>query len=340
MMVDLWYPSAKRAPVPYLPQEPLAGYPNRGVLHCTEGRSFAGSYGTYDDSRKAPQFTCTYENGRFEIYQHFPANKNGYSLRNNAGGYHTNRAGVCVQIEIVGTCDRYRSNLNIFPAWARLWQVPQGYADGIRNWMRWIEAKLGIKPVMPVTFLTYPDSYGSRNGQRLSAEAWAKLNGWCAHQNVPEGNDHGDFGDFGSQTIGGPRYLLSGGAPAVPSPPPQAQKDDDMILIARFGPDGSTWACNPIRETRKYLDGDMAAAWRAVAAKGGAVDVGDMPAYWLGSFDVVEHISLPDNRIAREGGVLHTSQLLTEIAGEDRAAPASEQQVVAAVDSRESDSGN
>lgn len=98
-----------------------------------------------------------------------------------------------------------------------------------------------------------------------------------------------------------------------PTPAEPVSMEDGMIVIARFASDGSVWACNPATMTRTHLDGDMYAVWSKVAGEGGAVDVGDVPAFFLGDFDVAGWVMLPDGRVVREGGTIHTGYLLSEL---------------------------
>lgn len=160
----------------------------KGLLHTTEGKSYSGSKAAYIANNSWPHFTATYETGSFKIYQHNPLNKPSRSLRNEAGGVQTNRDNV-IQIELVGTADRTKAD-----SWGSFYvgNWPRGYYDGIKKWMRWVEANHHVPKKCTVTFKTYPESYGS-NGVRLTGSQWDAYSGWLGHMHAPE-NTHGDPG--------------------------------------------------------------------------------------------------------------------------------------------------
>ena len=170
----------------------------KGLLHTTEGKSYAGARGAYVQNNSWPHFTATYENGRFVIYQHNSVLVASRSLRNESGGVQTNRDNV-VQIELVGTADRNKAS-----SWGAQYSgnFPKGYLDGIAAWMRWVEAVRGVPRRSTVTWKAYPESYGA-NGVRLSGAQWDAYSGWLGHQHAPE-NSHGDPGLIDI------KYLLSG----------------------------------------------------------------------------------------------------------------------------------
>jgi hypothetical protein len=177
--MELWYPPADRSR-----RAPFDGewiYPNsawKGLLHTTEGRSFAGAWSAYASRGGYPHFTVSFEAGRFQCWQHVPLDRSATTLQNHPL-WKVNRDRV-IQIEIVETA-------------ASEFSEPIAYLEGIRQLMIWIERQTGIKPVSSVQWKDYPASYGINNGIRLGLDAWIRYNGWLGHQHAP-GNDHGDPG--------------------------------------------------------------------------------------------------------------------------------------------------
>jgi hypothetical protein len=152
---------------------PFVSGPPRGVLHTTEGSSFAGARGAFVEHNSWPHFTITHEDGPVVIHQHLPVNVSGRSLEHRHGTVETNRQSA-IQIEIVG-----------FAAHSQ--DFPQSYLDGIARLMRWIELHAGVARTSSVQFVA------PGHEQRLSDDAWLNYAGWCGHQHVPH-NDHNDPG--------------------------------------------------------------------------------------------------------------------------------------------------
>ncbi len=177
-MTSTWYNLAKQDVM-----KDSGGYfdtPWRGVLHTTEGDTYAAARSAYQ-AGVAPHFTVSFEGGKFQAWQHIPLDRAARALVNLAGGVETNRT-RCIQIEIVG----HAANSGAFP---------KPYLDGIGRLMRWIESNTGIQR-QAVQF------HGPNEGivlatvnspARLTAAAWNSFNGWCGHQHVPE-NNHWDPG--------------------------------------------------------------------------------------------------------------------------------------------------
>lgn len=197
-MAELWYPAAIKDELPNSGSF-YSMYPWRGLLHTTEGSSYAGARSVYVRNRSAPHFTCSFEQGRFSVRQHIPLNRAARALQNLGGGVETNRI-RCIQIEIVG-----------FAAQSGAFSHP--YLDGIGNLMRWIERNTTIQRTAPIFYGTDAGfilaSKSAR--QRMSFAEWNAFNGWCGHQHCPE-NDHWDPGKIDIN------YLLSVGGP-TPTPP-------------------------------------------------------------------------------------------------------------------------
>ncbi len=198
----LWYPLAK---VDALLSGTMAGGPFKGVLHSTEGKSYASARGAYVKNKSNPHFTVSFEKGKFEAWQHVPLDASSRALRNADGGVQTNRDSA-IQIEIVGTCNPPNRGK---AGWLFVPEAPEEYLAGIADLMAWVEAQTGIRPVSPA-FSPYPASYGA-SPARMTGPTWDDFNGWCGHQHVPE-NTHGDPGDIDIA-----RLLHRSVAPAPPS---------------------------------------------------------------------------------------------------------------------------
>ncbi len=165
--------------------------PWRGLLHTTEGGTYAGALGAYRANNSWPHFTVSYEGNAFGCWQHNPVSVASRSLKHPAGTVETNRM-HCIQIEIVGHA-------------ATIASMPVGYKDGLRTLMRWIEQNTGIPRSCGVQFKA------GGAGVRMNGQQWAAYSGWCGHQHCVS-NDHVDPGAI---DIG---YLL-----AVPGPHPSPE---------------------------------------------------------------------------------------------------------------------
>lgn len=166
------------------------GGPFKGILHTTEGATLP----PYAGGAEAPHFTVL-PNQRTKtvtVYQHYDTARPARALLNPAGGVQTNNDSA-VQIELVGTCDpRYKDgSRGIYWPEAPTWAL-----DGLAKVMRWIEKEHAVpRRSTPRPWLAYPNSYGTKNGQRMSGPEWDAFAGWAGHQHVAE-NDHGDPGNL------------------------------------------------------------------------------------------------------------------------------------------------
>jgi hypothetical protein len=170
-MTALWYPDAKKEEMTNADR--FLGGPARGVLHTTEGSSYAGACQIYRLKSCAPHFTVE---GR-DVYQHIPINRAARALESLSGGVETNRWSA-IQIEVVGRAAN--------PNW------PPETIESTRLLMAWIEAQTGIEPRAP-RFIASSAAYGRNAPQRMAPDVWKQWNGWCGHQHVPE-NKHWDPG--------------------------------------------------------------------------------------------------------------------------------------------------
>jgi hypothetical protein len=160
------------------------------VWHTTEGTSLPD----YSGGSMAPNFTAKpdFAAKRLVWYQHFDFDVSSRALVNAAGGVETNTLNVC-QVEIVGTCA---------PSTHQAWgSTPHLYTPELPDWAirdlaafaKWAHDNHGVPLTSDVTFKSYPGSYGTSNGVRMSAAKWTSFTGHCGHQHVPE-NLHGDPG--------------------------------------------------------------------------------------------------------------------------------------------------
>lgn len=191
------------------------GGPDKGVLHTTEGPSLPG----YKGGSEAPHLTLLpvpyrpgdWSAGHVTYYQHFDTDRPARALVHASGQTQTNNDGV-LQYELVGTCQKNRPDLGLF--WP---EAPQWAIDGLAKALRWGEADRGIPANFANHWLSYPDSYGTGNGVRMTARDWDAFAGWCGHLHVPE-NDHGDPG-------------LLPVAALLPVPAPSPSEEDEMGYI-------------------------------------------------------------------------------------------------------------
>lgn len=214
-MTQLWYTAATAAPLS--DAGPFVGGPYRGVLHTTEGDSYAGALAAYKASGNSPHFTVSAAG----VWQHVALDRAAKALAHPAGTVETNRQSA-IQIEIVG----HAANPSL----------PLGQLVPL---MRWIEAQTGIVPVAP-KFLPYPASYGA-SSVRFTARTWLGFAGWCGHQHVP-GNDHGDPGAIDTASL----------FPPAPAPVAPTALEVDVQLqvqnvMIQTDASGNGWAKVPVQ---------------------------------------------------------------------------------------------
>ena len=210
----------------------------KGLLHTTEGKTYAGAKAAYRVNDSWPHFTVTFESGFFRCFQHNPIDIASRALRNLAGGVQTNRDRI-IQIEMVGTAD-----VGNKITWGKQYveNFPKEYLNGIGRLMRWCEKQLGIPRRCTLKFLPYPTSAGN-SPVRLSPGAFDLYSGWMGHQHAAE-NVHGDPGLIDMT------YLLRVDAPPAPTTDwfEMATKEEltevvSKVTAARLmqGWDGSKW---------------------------------------------------------------------------------------------------
>lgn len=178
--------------------------PYRGVLHTTESDTFTPRASSYFGHSSFPHFTIVQRGTEVVVYQHISIGRAARALRNAKGGVQTNRARA-IQIEIVGRA-------------AHSAAFSEPLLAALSRWMRWVESKVGVKPIAPFAFKG-SEAYGVNGAARMTPGQWMQLDGWCGHQHVPE-NDHWDPGlipidrllAMGNDAITVPSITLEAGA--------------------------------------------------------------------------------------------------------------------------------
>ncbi len=147
--------------------------PPRGVLHTTEGPTYASARAAFAEGNTWPHFSVTFEGGVFKAFQHLSVWAAARSLEHRPGSVNTNRLSA-IQIEIVGAAISAPN-------------FSKKYLAGLASIMRWIEENVGVSQSCAVTF--------ARPGAeiRLTDRQWLSYQGWCGHQHVPK-NEHEDPG--------------------------------------------------------------------------------------------------------------------------------------------------
>lgn len=193
----------------------------KGLLHTTEGTSYAGARAAYLDGG-IPHFTVEpdFARRRVNVYQHFPLSSRATALKDPAGTpIRENREHV-IQIECVGTCDE--RNRDRWPKGLFVEEWPIWYLNGLRRLMRWIESSRPVPHGCDVVWKPFDSgratgSYGLDNHVRLSSSRFKVYAGWLGHQHA-SGNTHGDPGSIDIDhllTAPRPRAAKKGAAPAA-----------------------------------------------------------------------------------------------------------------------------
>lgn len=238
--------------------------PNVGVVHTTEGTSLPW----YDGGALAPNYTATpdFAKKRLVWTQHFPDTMSARALKNLPGGVQTNTLN-CIQIELVGTCDKATSDK--WSAQHIYWPgAPQWALDEVAEFVALKHQQLGIRIEGPEqigkAWRAYPASYGQKASQRFSFAQWSAFYGWCGHQHVPE-NDHGDPGSLNwsyietkaKAIIAGPKPPTTKppGSKPTPTLPEVLQMELDDVVIAAIPASGGNPAV-PAVTVRAVLAAD------------------------------------------------------------------------------------
>lgn len=153
------------------------------VLHTTETAVWPG----YGGSGGHPTFT--YNPWTHEWRQHLPVNGSATTLADpGSTSVRENRDNV-VQVEIVCYCDpnlarRYGKDVK---------KIDDEALEDLGEFIAWLHTEWDMPLNLAPKWLPYPDSYGNRNGQRMSGSQYDAFKGVLGHQHV-SGNDHGDPG--------------------------------------------------------------------------------------------------------------------------------------------------
>jgi peptidoglycan hydrolase-like protein with peptidoglycan-binding domain len=150
------------------------------VLHSTETSGMPG----YQGGASAPNLTAIpdFTNKKLVWRHHWRLNQSARALV-HPSGVQTNNSNV-VQVELVGTTARGGPGLFIPDA-------PEWWEDELAKFLAFMHQQWGVPLTSSVRWKSYPASYGTSNGVRLSASSWLAYKGVLAHQHV-YGNDHGD----------------------------------------------------------------------------------------------------------------------------------------------------
>jgi hypothetical protein len=200
--------------------------PTKGIIHTTEGPSWSDYPPRYHPNATVKPIPGV----GVQIRQHVPLNEASYALAHTAGTVATNGAHA-IQFELVGTCDPHG------PKGAYFWPDADDavLTDLWRKVIQPVSAAYGIKLKAP-TFRPYPASYGA-NGVRFTEKEWLNWDGWCGHQHVPGGNDHGDPGAFPWDRL----VQIANGDDDMPLTDDDAAKVAKAVFNLNVGADGVNW---------------------------------------------------------------------------------------------------
>jgi hypothetical protein len=213
----------------------------KGVLHTTEGMSFAAALGAYRDNNSWPHVTVDPVNRR--RWQHVALDRPARALRNTGTGGQTNREGRVYQVEILGFAGRTHTWSDSELEWLGKWVVgPMSRATGIplTSSVRFYGEDAGFT----LASTTAP--------QRLSARDWDTYTGWLGHQHVPE-NTHWDPG-----ALNVARILDAARGGTTPTPAPQAndQEPPSMMIYREQMSRGYVWVVDHAAGTRRHIARD------------------------------------------------------------------------------------
>jgi hypothetical protein len=232
-----WLPATSNA-------GPWTGGAAKGLLHTTEGGSFAGALSVYRAKGYWPHATLSFEGGRFQAWQHLDLDVAGKALEHPAGTAPTNTDHV-VQVEIVGSAVRSWAQAN------RLLYVedfPTAYLAGISRWMRYVEHVMGVQRCAVAPFGA-PGTV-----RRLTVPEWHGTSGWVGHCHVPN-NSHSDPGAIDIRT------LLANVAPTEVKPMYQPALVLEPVVADLACPTGGAWCLS---------QSGAVYAWGGAPNKGGA----------------------------------------------------------------------
>jgi hypothetical protein len=196
------------------------------LLHTTESSGWPG-YGSFYPTLT---FNPWLERGK-RWRQHHPINGSASTLA-NAGSYRTNRANVC-QVEIVAFCDNARKSSS-----AHVSRIPADAYRELGEFLAWLHKEWEVDLYLAKEWPSYPSSYGTGNGVRMTAGEFSSFSGVCGHMHAP-GNDHGDPGNLNVRAIlDAAKTTLASPvkpAPVKPATPAPTPVKDYGPRLAAFG---------------------------------------------------------------------------------------------------------
>ncbi len=177
-----WLPDAVRVPHGSVLHWTQKSDP-KGVLHTTE----SSSWPSYDGWTILPHATVLPTPGKgVTVHQHIPFTQASFALRHlDSQATNTDYA---FQFELIGTSAKGGPGY--------YWPEADDAVllDLYEKVMEPLDSAFVI-PFKAVAFKSYPASFGTSNGIRMSDNFWNTYSGWCGHEHVPQ-NDHGDPGLF------------------------------------------------------------------------------------------------------------------------------------------------
>jgi len=192
-MAELWYPGADNTVQNFQPSYNRGQMSQWGILllHSTETQD--GSWPGYGGGASAPNITVQGKGtgGVHRARGHFPVNCAGRALL-DPDNTSVKENWVCVQIEIVATCDPKNRGK---PGWTYTEDLPDSFWKWLGGFMRWLAPHNGMPLTSTVRWVTHPESYGLNASQRLSSSQFAAYRGVLGHQHA-SGNSHGDPGQI------------------------------------------------------------------------------------------------------------------------------------------------
>ena len=192
---------------------------NTIVLHTTEGPVLD----SYSHGAVAPNFTAVpdFKNQKLVWHQHFDFDESSRALVHASGQPGTNTNNVC-QIELVGTCDPTTHKKWVASGTAHIYwpEAPDWAQKELAKFLAWANKNHNVPLVGVPNWESYPASYGTNNGVRMTQAQWSVFRGICGHEHVPE-NYHGDPGALPfARILAFAKLIVTPPVPAPPAPKP------------------------------------------------------------------------------------------------------------------------
>jgi hypothetical protein len=256
-MAELWWPGADNAVQNF---QPAYNRPQMStwailMLHTTETED--GSWPGYGGGASAPNLTVQGK-GAYGIHHsrgHFPVNCAARALLDPAStAVQENR--ICVQVEIVATCDYRKRGL---PRWTHVDDLPDSFWKWLGAFMKWLVPRNGMPLASTVQWKAFQrqtaggvwvddpnGAYGLNAPQRLTSSQFAAYRGVLGHQHA-SGNDHADPGPI---SAGVQRAIAYANGTTTEVPVSDVHVSNDPPNEAGYNPverlyvkaDGTLWA--------------------------------------------------------------------------------------------------